>query len=182
MSIKNIETNLKLENEEKIIFSSTEVVVTDLRVLVKPRIKKNFDTSIDVNGWNYINTNDCALPKPKNSGKETRKETAHKFTGIGFVLLFIQVLPYLLFNLNIIDLFGPLSGFLEAIYFLVTMMLLTAGLYFLIISYIYSRPHTALLFVSIKERKKKLVAIFPGWDSVEAQQVVSAINRVHRRI
>ena len=114
--------------------------------------------------------------------KETRKETAHKFTGIGFVLLFIQVLPYLLFNLNIIDLFGPLSGFLEAIYFLVTMMLLTAGLYFLIISYIYSRPHTALLFVSIKERKKKLVAIFPGWDSVEAQQVVSAINRVHRRI
>ena len=117
-----------------------------------------------------------------NYGKETRKETAHKFTGIGFVLLFIQVLPYLLFNLNIIDLFGPLSGFLEAIYFLVTMMLLTAGLYFLIISYIYSRPHTALLFVSIKERKKKLVAIFPGWDSVEAQQVVSAINRVHRRI
>ena len=180
MSSKNITTNLILKPEEKTIFACSEVVVTDLRVLIKPRLKKI--TDIDVNDWDNINTDDCALPKSKNGGKETRKETAHRFTGIGIVMLFIQLVPYFLFGVNIIDLFGPLSGFLEAFYFLITMLILTAGVYFLIISYIYSSPHTSLLFVSISDGRKKWVSIFPGWNNDDAQKVINAINRVHRRL
>lgn len=179
MNSQNIATDLILKDEEKIVFTCEEVVVTDLRILVKPRKKDLLDN--DVNTWNYLNTDECVLPKSKNGGKVSRKEIGHKLTGISLAMIGFQVIPFFLFNINVIDLFGVLANFVEAFYFLIAMFTLTAGVYFLIITYMYSDPHTSLLFSNLSS-KRHLVAIFPGWNNDQAEKVISAIRRVQRKI
>jgi hypothetical protein len=179
MDIQDIATDLVLKHEEKTFFTCEEVIVTDLRILVKPRKKYLLDN--DVNNWNYLNTDECILPKSKNGGKVSRKELAHKLIGMALAMIGFQVIPFLLFNINVIDLFGVLANFVEAFYFLTTMLAFSGGIYFLIITYMYSDPHTSLLFSSLSS-KRNLVAIFPGWDNDKAEKTISAIRRAQRKI
>jgi len=179
MNNQNIATDLVLKPKENIIFSCSEVAVTNFRILVRP---PRSITDLDINNWNFINTEECKLPSAKNGGKESKKEAGHKLTGIGFAMLFFQIVPFFLFDINIINLFGAFSGFIESFYFLTTMIAITAGAYFLIITYLYTNPHTSLLFSSFLKGNKPLLAIFPGWDNSEAEKVISAIRRVQRKI
>ena len=106
MDIQNSATDLVLKHEEKTFFTCEEVIVTDLRILVKPR--KRYRISINglifsyskpievnnVNNWNYLNTDECILPKSKNGGKVSRKELAHKLTGMALAMIGFQVIPF----------------------------------------------------------------------------------------
>ena len=179
MNSQDIATDLLLKDEEKIIFTCEEVIVTDLRILVKPRKRALLDNN--VNNWDYLNTDECILPKSRNGGKVSKKELAHKLTGIGLAMIGVQVVPFFLFNINVINLFGVFANFLEAFYFLTTMFAISGGIYFLIITYMYSDPHTSLLFSNLSS-KRNMVAIFPGWNNDQAEKVISAIRRVQRRI
>ena len=179
MNSQNIATALVLKDGEKIIFTCDEVIVTNLRILIKPRGKDLVDN--DINNWNYLNTDECILPKSQNGGKVSKKDLALKMTGTGLAMIGLQLVPFILFNINVIDLFGVLANYLEAFYFLTTMLAISGGIYFLIITYMYSDPHTSLLFSNLSSKRNR-VAIFPGWNNNQAEKVISAIRRVQRRI
>ena len=81
-------------------------------------------------------------PTSKNGGKTSRKSVGIKLLAFGIVLVVLQVIPYTLFEINIIQNLGTL---VESVYFLSSMLGVTIGLYLYVGSFINLDPHTSLL-------------------------------------
>ena len=73
-----------------------------------------------------------------------------------------------------------MGRFFEVIYFLVSMFCLTVGVYFAAGSYLTRGPHTTALFVL--PGGKDLIALFPGWDSEEAEKMGRIYSRIRRTL
>ena len=113
--------NVKLNQNEQFYFESEQVLVTNLRVFTIQ--KKSFEGE-DV--WDEIPISDTTQPEPKNAGKISRKPLGINLSLIGLVLMGLQIIPYMLFQVNLL---GILGGFFEGLYFLISMSSFTVGVY-----------------------------------------------------
>ena len=166
---QNITTNL-LDSEETIHEGAT-FILTNQRLMVSSKPGK---TS---NVWEQAPLEECLDPKLKNAGKTTRKWLGYRLLLIGFAMIGLQMIPYLFFGANIL---GKLPGLIESLYFLASMLTATAGIYLTLGSYLNRPPHTSVLFGV--PGAKDLLAIFPGWDSEEASELVSKYRRAKRNV
>ena len=165
--------NVKLNPNEEFYFESEQVLVTNLRVFAIQR--KSLEGE---NLWNEIPISDTSQPEPKNSGKVSRKQLGINLSLIGLILMGLQLIPYMLLQVNLL---GILGGFFEGLYFLVSMGSLTAGVYLLLNAFLTPNPHTAVLIPIIGQSKDYVVS-FPGWDNPKVNELIRQYNRAKRSL
>ena len=166
---------LKLMQDEELLYSSDFAVLTNRRILV-PDIG-NKRTSRLLSDWQEAPIDESMPPQLKNGGKLGKREFGTRLTLIGAGLVLIQILPFYVIDQNLV---GILGRFFEVIYFLVSMFCLTVGVYFAAGSYLTRGPHTTALFVL--PGGKDLIALFPGWDSEEAEKMARFYRRIRRTL
>ena len=166
---------LKLREDEELLYSSDFAVLTNRRILV-PDIG-NKRTSRLLSDWQEAPIDESMPPQLKNGGKLGKREFGTRLTLIGAGLVLIQILPFYVIDQNLV---GILGRFFEVIYFLVSMFCLTVGVYFAAGSYLTRGPHTTALFVL--PGGKDLIALFPGWDSEEAEKMARVYRRIRRTL
>ena len=166
---QNITINL-LDAEERIHEGDT-FLLTNHRLMVssKPGRASNV--------WEEAQLEECLDPKLKNAGKSSRKWLGYRLLVVGFAMIGLQMIPYLFFGTNVL---GKLPGLIESLYFLASMLTATSGSYLTLGSYLNRPPHTSILFGV--PGSKDLLAIFPGWDSEEASELVSKYRRAKRNV
>jgi len=164
---------LKLRQDEELLYSSDFGILTNRRILV-PDIG-NKRASQRLSDWQEAPIDESLPPQVKNGGKQIKREFGTRLTLIGAGLVLIQILPFYVIDQNLI---GILGRFFEVIYFLVSMFCLTVGVYFAAGSYLTRGPHTTALFVF--PGGKDLIALFPGWDSEEAEKMARMYRRIRR--
>ena len=156
---------------EEMIDEWDTVLLTNQRVFVssKPgRISSK---------WHEARLDECMEPKLKNAGKTNRKWLGYRFLVIGSALIALQLIPYLFFGTNVLNF---LYKWIESLYFLVSMLGVTAGIYLTLGSYLNRPPHTSVL-ISVPG-SRDILAIFDGWDSDEAREFVTKYRRAKRAI
>ena len=136
------------------------------------------NSSQGLSGWQEAPIDESLPPQLKNGGKQSKKEFGTRLTVIGLGLVLLQILPFYIIDQNLV---GLLGRFFEVIYFLVSMFCLTVGIYFALGSYLTRAPHTSALFV-LPGGKKDLIALFPGWDSEEAERMARVYRRIRRTL
>ena len=162
---------MDLLSGEETIDEWDSVLLTNQRVFVssKPgRISSK---------WHEARLDECMEPKLKNAGKTNRKWLGYRFLVIGSALIALQLIPYLFFGTNVLNF---LYKWIESLYFLVSMLGVTAGIYLTLGSYLNRPPHTSVL-ISVPG-SRDILAIFDGWDSDEAREFVTKYRRAKRAI
>lgn len=170
--------NIALDSDEEIQFASENAVLTNRRVFVPDRRSRKAHLTSGLIEWLEVPISESMSPKLKNGGKSSKKALGVRCSLSGIALLLIQIVPFSLFDWNVIR---ELGTTFESIYFLVSMLALTAGLYFLLGSYINPRPHTSVLF-TIPGGQRDLVTTFPGWDNAEASELGRIFRRMKRTV
>ena len=170
---------IELREEEYVVFETKTALLTNERLFVenrrlKRKSKKNESESL----WLESEISATLAPTSKNGGKTSRKSVGIKLLVFGIILVVLQVIPYTLFEINIIQNLGTL---VESVYFLSSMLGVTIGLYLYVGSFINLDPHTSLLF-SIPTEDRDLVAIFDGWDSSDAEKLGREFRKIRRSI
>ena len=159
----------QLDSLEEISYESPYGIITSDRVLaLNPKSKE----------WESANLEDSISPQIKNGGKLDRRPLGSKLLVVGLILVVLQLVPYLLFNFNPLR---PLGNIVESIYFMASMICVSVGTYFLIGSWLNARPHTTVLF-TVTSNQKNIIAVFPGWDSEEAERFATQFRRTKRGI
>ena len=167
---------LDLSQGEELLYSSDFAVVTNLRILVPNLGNKRAQQLFS--DWQEARIDESMPPQLKNGGKQGKREFGARLTLIGIGLVLLQILPFYVIDQNLV---GMLGRFFEVIYFLVSMFCLTVGVYFAVGSYLTRGPHTTALFV-LPGGKKDLIALFPGWDSEEAEKMARIYRRTRRTL
>ena len=177
--LPDVPVEIELRENELIVFEAKNVFLTNERVFVENRrIKRKNKRNDSEAFWLEAEISATLPPTSKNGGKTSRKSPGIKLLVFGIILVVLQVVPYMLFEINIIQNLGTL---VESVYFLSSMLGVTIGLYFYVGSYINLDPHTSVLF-SIPTEDRNLVAVFDGWDSSEAEKLGREFRRVRRSI
>ena len=159
----------QVNQTEDVTYQSPYAAVTTIRVLaLNPKTKQ----------WDSAALDDCIYPQIKNGGKLDRRPLGSKLLLIGLIMVSLQLLPYFLLNFNPLK---PLGGFVEALYFMASMISLSVGAYFLIGSWLNARPHTTVLFTLMPDQKH-LIAVFPEWDSKDAEIFANHFRRAKRNL
>ena len=159
----------QLDSLEEISYESPYGIITSNRVLaLNPKSKE----------WESANLEDSISPQIKNGGKLDRRPLGSKLLVVGLILVVLQLVPYLMFNFNPLR---PLGNIVESIYFMASMICVSVGTYFLIGSWLNARPHTTVLF-TVTSNQKNIIAVFPGWDSEEAERFATQFRRTKRGI
>ena len=159
----------QLDSLEEISYESPYGIITSDRVLaLNPKSKE----------WESANLEDSISPQIKNGGKLDRRPLGSKLLVVGLILVVLQLVPYLMFNFNPLR---PLGNIVESIYFMASMICVSVGTYFLIGSWLNARPHTTVLF-TVTSNQKNIIAVFPGWDSEEAERFATQFRRTKRGI
>ena len=166
---------LKLREDEELLYSSDFAMLTNRRILV-PNIGNKRAPQF-LSDWQEAPIAESMPPQLKNGGKQGKREFGTRLTLIGAGLVLIQILPFYVIDQNLV---GILGRFFEVIYFLVSMFCLTVGVYFAAGSYLTRGPHTTALFVL--PGGKDLIALFPGWDSEEAEKMARIYRRIRRTL
>ena len=157
----------QLDSLEEISYESPYGIITSDRVLaLNPKSKE----------WESANLEDSISPQIKNGGKLDRRPLGSKLLVVGLILVVLQLVPYLLFNFNPLR---PLGNIVESIYFMASMICVSVGTYFLIGSWLNARPHNTVLF-TVTINQKNIIAVFPGWDSEEAERFATQFRRTKR--
>ena len=159
----------QLDSHEEISYESPYAIITSNRVLALNPKSKN---------WESAELEDAIAPQIKNGGKRDRRPLGSKLLAIGLVLVVLQLVPYLLFNFNPLR---PLGNIVESIYFMTSMICVSVGTYFLIGSWLNARPHTTVL-LTVTTDQKNIIAVFPDWDSAEAERFATQFRRAKRGI
>ncbi len=170
----NIEPAVKpmdLLSGEELIDEWETVLLTNQRLFVSSKPGRVSDE------WNEARLDECLEPKLKNAGKTGRKWLGHRFLIIGLAMISLQLVPYLFFGTNILSFLG---GLIESLYFLISMLAATAGIYLTLGSYLNRPPHTSVLITVPGSRD--VLAIFQGWDSEDARDFVRQYRRAKRAI
>ena len=198
---KNINFILEYLENNKIISiisdAGTPAISDPGRILINKCIEKNINiysvpgpsavgAAISVSGFSdkyLLGRRIVFMAKKQQSfadkaSKQSKKEFGTRLTVIGLGLVLLQILPFYIIDQNLV---GLLGRFFEVIYFLVSMFCLTVGLYFALGSYLTRAPHTSALFV-LPGGKKDLIALFPGWDSEEAERMARGYRRIRRTL
>ena len=166
---KNIPVDPHIGDLEEVSYQSPQAIVTSTRILaLNPKSK----------GWESANLEDCVSPQIKNGGKLDRRTLGSKLLGAGLIMVILQLVPYLLFEFNPLK---PLGTIVESLYFMTSMIGVSVGTYFLIGSWLNARPHTTVLF-TVTTNAKNIIAVFPGWDSEEAERFATQFRRSRRGI
>ena len=171
MKIEKQNIAINLLDAEETIHEGDTFILTNHRLMVSSKPGR---TS---NVWEEVQLEECLDPKLKNAGKVGRKWLGYRLLVVGFATIGLQMIPYLFFGVNIL---GKLPGLIESFYFLASMLTATAGSYLTLGSYLNRPPHTSVLFGV--PGSKDLLAIFPGWDSEEASELVSKYRRAKRNV
>ena len=170
---------IELREGEQVVLEGTNAFLTNERVFVENRrLKRKGKKDHLESFWLESEISATLPPTSKNGGKTSRKSVGTKLLLFGVVLVVLQVVPYMLFEINIIQNLGTL---IESVYFLSSMLGVTIGLYFYVGSFINLDPHTSLLF-SIPTEDRDLIVIFDGWDSPEAEKLGREFRRIRRSI
>jgi len=170
----NIEPAVKpmdLLSGEELIDEWETVLLTNQRLFVSSKPGRVSDE------WNEARLDECLEPKLKNAGKTGRKWLGHRFLIFGLAMISLQLVPYLFFGTNILSFLG---GLIESLYFLISMLAATAGIYLTLGSYLNRPPHTSVLITVPGSRD--VLAIFQGWDSEDARDFVRQYRRAKRAI
>ena len=162
---------LQLLSGEELIDEWDTVMLTNLRVFVSSKPGRVSET------WDEARLEECLEPKLKNAGKTGRKWLGYRFLSIGLAMIALQLVPYLFLGTNILNSLGDI---IESLYFLVSMLATTAGIYLTLGSYLNRPPHTSVL-ISVPGAKD-ILAIFQGWDSKDARDFVTKYRRAKRGI
>ena len=174
--LSNYGYDISMAEGEDIMFSADSALLTNQRVIVaelRGRTQLGNKTS-----WVDAPIAESMPPVLKNGGKTSRKNQGFKLTVIGGILISLQLVPFTLFGTNI---FQAMGDIIESIYFLVSMLSLTLGIYFTLGSYINPKPHTTVLF-TFPGRDRDLVAVFPGWDNSDAEELGKVFRRIRRTV
>ena len=172
----NYDSDISMAEGEDILFSADGVLLTNQRVIVAElRSRRQLGNKTS---WIDAPITESMPPVSKNGGKSSRKNMGFKLTVIGGGLILLQLLPFTLFGTNIFQVMGDI---IESIYFLVSMLSLTVGIYFTLGSYINPKPHTTVLF-TFPGRGRDLVAMFPGWDNADAEELGKVFRRIRRTV
>ena len=171
MKIEKQNIVIDLLDAEKTIHEGDTFVLTNQRLIVS---NKPGRTS---NVWEEAPLEECLDPKLKNGGKSARKWLGYRLLVVGSAMIGLQMIPYLFFGVNTL---GKLPDFIESLYFLASMLTATSGIYLTLGSYLNRPPHTSILFGV--PGSKDLLAIFPGWDSEDADELVSKYRRAKRNV
>ena len=110
-------------------------------------------------------------------GRRINRRMGYRFLIIGLAMIALQLVPYLFLGTNILNSLGDI---IESLYFLVSMLAATAGIYLTLGSYLNRPPHTSVL-ISVPGAKD-ILAIFQGWDSKDARDFVTKYRRAKRGI
>ena len=156
---------------EEMIDEWDTVMLTNQRVFVSSKPGRISDR------WHDMPLDECLEPKLKNAGKTGRKWLGYRFLVVGSALIALQLVPYLFFGTNVLNF---LYKWIESLYFLVSMLGVTAGIYLTLGSYLNRPPHTSVL-ISVPG-SKDILAIFEGWDSEEARAFATKYRRAKRAI
>ena len=170
--------NIQFDSNEEIQFASENAVLTNIRIFVPDRRSRKAHLTSGVIEWLEAPISESMAPRLKNGGKSSKRTLGVRCSLAGIALLLFQIVPYSLLDWNIIRALGTTF---ESIYFLVSMLALTAGLYFLLGSYINPMPHTSVLF-TIPGGQRDLVAVFPGWDNEDASELGRIFRRTKRTV
>lgn len=171
MVSKETANQIDLLAGEELIGEWDTVMLTNKRIFMSSRPGRISQS------WNQAGLKECLDPKLKNAGKTGKKWLGYRCLTIGVGMISLQLVPFLLFGTNILGLLGDI---IESLYFLSSMLAVTAGLYLTLGSYLNRPPHTSVL-IGVPE-SKDLLAIFPGWDSDDAQDFVSKYRRAKRSL
>ena len=171
MKIEKQNIAINLLDAEETIHEGDTFILTNHRLMVSSKPGRIS------NVWEEVQLEECLDPKLKNAGKVGRKWLGYRLLVVGFATIGLQMIPYLFFGVNIL---GKLPGLIESFYFLASMLTATAGSYLTLGSYLNRPPHTSVLFGV--PGSKDLLAIFPGWDSEEASELVSKYRRAKRNV
>ena len=171
MKIEKQNIAINLLDAEETIHEGDTFILTNHRLMVSSKPGRIS------NVWEEVQLEECLDPKLKNAGKVCRKWLGYRLLVVGFATIGLQMIPYLFFGVNIL---GKLPGLIESFYFLASMLTATAGSYLTLGSYLNRPPHTSILFGV--PGSKDLLAIFPGWDSEEASELVSKYRRAKRNV
>ena len=170
---------IELREDEYVVFETKTALLTNERLFVENRrLKRKSKKNESESFWLESDISATLPPTSKNGGKTSRKSVGIKLLAFGIVLVVLQVIPYTLFEINIIQNLGTL---VESVYFLSSMLGVTIGLYLYVGSFINLDPHTSLLF-SIPTEDRDLVAIFDGWDSSDAEKLGREFRKIRRSI
>ena len=170
---------IELREDEHVVFETKTALLTNERLFVENRrLKRKNKKSESESLWLESEISATLAPTSKNGGKTSRKSVGIKLLVFGIILVVLQVVPYTLFEINIIQNLGTL---VESVYFLSSMLGVTIGLYLYVGSFINLDPHTSLLF-SIPTEDRDLVAIFDGWDSSDAEKLGREFRKIRRSI
>ena len=96
----------------------------------------------------------------------------------GIIMILVQMVPYYLLDMNLVR---SLGGFVENLFFAVSMLLLTIGGYFALGSYLNPKPHTSVWFVCPGDGDD-VILIFDGWDNEEAEELPRQFRRARRML
>ncbi|PZC43375.1 MAG: hypothetical protein DK303_000476 [Chloroflexi bacterium] len=171
MKIEKQNITINLFDGEGIIHEGDTFILTNQRLMVSSKPGRNS------NVWGEAQLEECLDPKLKNAGKSPRKWLGYRLLAIGFAMVGLQMIPYLFFGANIL---GKFPSLIESFYFLASMLTTTAGTYLTLGSYLNRPPHTSILFGV--PGSKDLLAVLPGWDSEEADELVSKYRRAKRNM
>ena len=174
IGVMNTPPEIALSPEEQVLFNSEQAVLTNERLFVKGRNKKNTNHAL-LPDWTVVNVSDVVVPTLKNGGKTSRKELGKRILTVGLGLILAQVIPYTLLDVNWL---AAIGGLFESIYFMVSMMGTVVGVYLLLGTYLNAGPHTSVLFENPGE--KSIIVIFDGWDNKEAEELRRAFIRIRR--
>ena len=161
-----------VEPEEKILYENEIVVLTNERLIAKSLKKGSMED------WKETKIGDLFSPKKENGGKEGKLNLGSKMASAGFIMILMQMGPYYLLNINLVRFFG---GFVENVFFAVSMLFLTIGGYFVLGSYLNPRPHTSVWFVC-PGGGDDVILIFDGWDNKEAEELSRQFRRAKRML
>ena len=162
---------IDLLSGEELIEEWDTVVLTSQRLFVSTKPGRISDQ------WDEARLDECLEPQLKNAGKTGRKWLGYRFLIIGLAMIGLQLIPYLFFGTNILNVLGDL---IESLYFLLSMLAATAGIYLTLGSYLNRPPHTSVLITV--PGSKDILAIFQGWDSEDAREFVTKYRRAKRGI
>ena len=154
------ERRIDLSEDEEILFESGPAVLTNRRLV------GNLGGAAPGDSWGEVLLKDVASFKKMSGGQESRLKLGLQSTGIGAVLVLLEIL------------IQDLPTILENILFLAGALAVLVGAYLSMSSLFRVKPHTSVLFV-IPGEKDAAVA-FPGRDNPEADELTRRFVRAKR--
>ena len=158
--------------EENVFYENESVILTNERLIAKSLKKKSIER------WTETKIGDLFSPKKENGGKQGKLYLGGRMASAGIIMILVQMVPYYLLDMNLVR---SLGGFVENLFFAVSMLLLTIGGYFALGSYLNPKPHTSVWFVCPGDGDD-VILIFDGWDNEEAEELTRQFRRARRML